>query len=419
MRIAFVTQPLDSVMPLRQNSIGVVVHNTARCLAAAHDVTIIAGSRYNPPSLAPDDNIRYHFVGDEPDTPILGFLEHFPNWIPQERVLESRFFYRIYAERVARLLAKGNYDWVHVVNYSQFLPVLHRAAPRSHFNLEMHSYWLSQFPAREIRRRLAAADLVTCVSDDVAEQARDAHPGLTVPIETVHNGCDVERFAAAAGDRGPERRTILFVGRISPEKGVHDLLDAMEKVLAEIPDARLVLIGPMATLPRGFIVDISTQAGVRKLADFYDGTVCTDYGAYLRARAARSALAGRVEFVEPVSTSELPARYAQADVLVNPSYSETFGLSLVEGMSSGMPVIGTAVGGAPEIVVPGETGFLTEPGDVDGLAAAMLACLGDAELCDRLGRNGRERARRKFTWEQRSGRLVELFAAADRLVDHG
>ena len=171
MRIAFVTQPLDSVMPLRQNSIGVVVHNTARCLAAAHDVTIIAGSRYNPPSVAPDDSITYHFVGDEPDTPILGFLEHFPNWIPQERVLESRFFYRIYAERVARLLAKGNYDWVHVVNYSQFLPVLHRAAPRSHFNLEMHSYWLSQFPAREIRRRLAAADLVTCVSDDVAEQA--------------------------------------------------------------------------------------------------------------------------------------------------------------------------------------------------------------------------------------------------------
>lgn len=86
-------------------------------------------------------------------------------------------------------------------------------------------------------------------------------------------------------------------------------------------------------------------------------------------------------------------------------------MSLVEGMATGMPVVTTRIGGMPEIVVPGVTGFLREAGDVQGLAADLLAGLDSAARRDELGAAGRRRALDVFTWDARARRLEGLFAA--------
>lgn len=415
MRIAFVAQPIDPALPPRQNSIGLIVHHTARRLVGRHEVTIFVNRGLNDPANRPDDGIDYRFVSDWPDTPLLTQLGRFPNYVPQDRIIRSGLYYGGYARAVARQLRRARFDWVHTVNFSNFLPVFRQAAPRTRLALEMQCEWLTQFPALAIRRRLRCADLVTGSSGYIADLIRAAHPqvdGFCVPL---YNGFEPERFVAASGDGRGDRRpaTVLFVGRLSPEKGLHTLLEAMDLVCRERPDARLDLVGPQVSLPLDYIVGISEDPRVRQLAAYYDGTICHDYQAWLRARAQQGALAGRVNFVGSVPQAELPRLYAAADVLANPSFSESFGMSLVEGMASGLPVVATRIGGMPEIVVPGRTGFLREAGDAQGLAADLLACLDSAARRDELGLAGRRRALDVFTWEARARRLEALYAAPD------
>lgn len=412
MRIAFVAQPIDPVLPPRQNSIGLIIRHTALRLVGRHDVAIFVNERHNPRANRPDDGIDYRFVSDWPDTPVLNLLSRYPNRVPQDRVVRSGLYYGGYARAVARGLRGGRFDWVHVLNFSNFVPVFRQAAPRTKCALEMQCEWLTQFPVRDVRRRLRGTDLVTGSSGYIADLIRRAHPQVEGRCLPLYNGFEPERFVAAAdGGRGDRRpSTVLFVGRLSPEKGIHTLLEAMDIVCRRMPEARLRLVGPQVTLPLEYIVGISEDPRVRRLAAYYDGTVCSDYQGFLRQRAGEGALAGRVDFVGSMPQAELPRMYAEADVLANPSFSESFGMSLVEAMATGLPVVATRIGGMPEIVVPGTTGFLREAGDVEGLAADLLECLGSAERRDQLGAAGRARALEVFTWEARARRLEKLFA---------
>jgi N-acetyl-alpha-D-glucosaminyl L-malate synthase BshA len=108
---------------------------------------------------------------------------------------------------------------------------------------------------------------------------------------------------------------------------------------------------------------------------------------------------GNVPMVEQV--------LAGADVFLLPSETESFGLSALEAMSCEVPVIATAVGGLPEVVDHGETGFLFQVGDVDAMAAAVVELLGDESKRKQMGRLGRERAIERFSED----RVVELYRA--------
>lgn len=413
MRIAFVAQPFDEALPPQRNSLGHLTWQTARRLAARHEVTYFVNRRHNPRERVPADGIDYRLVEDWPDPQVLAFVAKYPNRIPRDAVIRSGLYHGAYARAVARQLRGGRYDWVNVLNFSNFLPVFRRVAPRTRLALEMHCEWLTQFPAGMVRRRLLYADLVTGTSGYIADLVRQAHPQVAGRCHALHNGCETDRFADAAPARAGRRPAhVLFVGRLSPEKGVHTLLEAMDLVCRRWPEATLDLVGPPSTLPREYIVGISADPRVQALSAYYDGTVCADYQAWLRQRAGQGALAGRVRFHGTVPQADLPEFYAHADVLANPSFSESFGMTLVEGMATGLPVVATRVGGMPEIVVPGATGFLREPGDVEGLAEDLLACLGSAARRDELGRAGRARVLERFTWEARAARLEGLLAAA-------
>lgn len=209
---------------------------------------------------------------------------------------------------------------------------------------------------------------------------------------------------------------ILFVSRISPEKGVHILIDAFARVREKFPSARLRLIGPPGALEPELMLDLSNDPMIQSCADYFRG----DYLAMLKARirtmdaqpgpAAQAnghvhrTLAESIEFIGHVPHDQLPDHYRAATLLAAPSLSEAFGRAPIEAMSCGVPVVGARVGGIAESIVDGETGLLVEPNNVDALAEAMMRILGDPDLQVIMGVQAWQRVHQMYTWESIAAR---------------
>src|SRR5919201_317243 len=212
---------------------------------------------------------------------------------------------------------------------------------RRRFVLTLHgSGTAGRFADLELARRhmrlfgwvVRRAEVVIGVSDALAEAARrcGAHDVSTIP-----NGVDLPARTGAEADP----LEVLFVGRLSPEKGIEELVAATEGM-------NLVVAG--------------------------DGPL-------------RHLVPGALGFVPH---DELGDLYDRAAVVVCPSYREGLPLCVLEAMAHGKPVVASAVGGIPELVEDGVTGFLVEPGDVDGLRGALQRLLDDPALRRRMGREG-------------------------------
>ncbi len=122
-----------------------------------------------------------------------------------------------------------------------------------------------------------------------------------------------------------------------------------------------------------------------------------------------ASLANHVRFTGHIPHKNLPALYRSADVLVNPSLSEAFGMSLIEAMACGVPVIATRVGGMTEIVQHKKTGLLVDSGDVSALANAMKTILADEPALLEMGRAARARVEQCYTWEKVSGQVWQQY----------
>ena len=206
---------------------------------------------------------------------------------------------------------------------------------------------------------------------------------LGVPAERIYV-CPAG--APVWSDRGaavqlPARGDILFLGTLEPRKNVGALLDAYALLLERRPDApRLVLAGR------------PTPAAAPWLA-----------------RLARAPLAGRVSHLGYVTPDRRERLYAAARMLVLPSLNEGFGLTALEAMSAGVPVIASRRGSLPEVV--GNAGMLVEPDDIDGLARAMERLAVDEETARAHAAAGRARAA-TFTWEQTARTLRQAYVDA-------
>ncbi len=146
-----------------------------------------------------------------------------------------------------------------------------------------------------------------------------------------------------------------------------------------------------------------------------------DYPSLLRALAAERS----VDFLGPIDDDQLASRYRAAAVLVIPSVertcygrriavSELLGLVALEGMASGTPVIASRIGGLPEIVEDGVTGYLVPPGDVASLRERIADVLGDPVTAARLGSNARKRVVTELSWDRCAQRCLEVY---QQLVD--
>lgn len=216
---------------------------------------------------------------------------------------------------------------------------------------------------------LDKSDAVTAVSRFLREETC-RQLTLTKPIDVVYNFIDPERHVArlprCIPDRDSERQvTIMHISNFRPLKRLGDVVQVFRRVREKM-DARLVLVGdgPEYGSTRALVQSLGLEKWVR--------------------------FVGVVDEVAPVLKA--------ADLLLLPSETESFGLVALEAMASGVPVVASAVGGLPEVVEHGVSGYLAPVGDVEGMARYSLEILGDCAGAKKFARAARKRAAECFDY---------------------
>ena len=192
----------------------------------------------------------------------------------------------------------------------------------------------------------------------------------------IPNGIEYDRFLnmptphSFKKDYRFDGKIVLFVGELSPRKGVHYLIRTMPKVLQEIPDTLLAIVG----VDRGFqthLEGLSRELGV----------------------------SNNVLFTGPVSNKRLLEAYSACDVFVLPSEREGLPTVILEAMASGKPVVATNVGGNPYVIDDEITGFIADYGDETKLADTIIYLLRDEGIREKMGKNARKKVK-EFSWEK-------------------
>jgi glycosyltransferase-like protein len=184
---------------------------------------------------------------------------------------------------------------------------------------------------------------------------------------------------------------ILFVGGLEPRKGLEYLLLAMELVLKQIPNARLISVGKKA---------FSSYRGEKT---------------FFNVLIKRLKLENAVEFTSGIDDEELPKYYAACDVFVLPTRMEGWGLSLMEAMACKKPVVSTTVGGVPELVDDGVNGYLCPPGDVSIMAKRIIHLLKDKKTAEKMGEMGLKKVK-DFSWERTAKKVKDIY---QRILQEG
>jgi glycosyltransferase involved in cell wall biosynthesis len=305
------------------------------------------------------------------------------------------------------LVRRWRCDIIHVHNFSQFVPFVRAFNPKAFVALHMNCEWLSQHSHRMVEKRIEKTDAVLCCSGHIRRCLLDAFPAMHGKSNVVFNGVNVDRFVPSRGPAtdGKGDLRVLFVGRISPEKGVHLLVDAFAALAARFPNVYLDLVGGAGSLPAEFLVSLSRDPLVRGLEKFYK----TDYLTEVKRRIPAE-LHDRILFHGNVVHEELARIYGKAAVFVAPSLSDAFPLTVVEAMAAGLPVVASRVGGIPEAVVEDETGLLVEPDNADALAATLSRVLMDSEMRRRMSAGARNRAAELYSWRAISQQVALAYS---------
>jgi glycosyltransferase involved in cell wall biosynthesis len=222
-------------------------------------------------------------------------------------------------------------------------------------------------------------DKVIAVSKATREEVVRVHRLPEERVVAIHNGIDLSSFTDLRVQEG-EEHTILSVGRLAWRKGYKYLIDAMPNVLSEYSNAKLLLVGDVVTN------EVPLQQYVRKLG-----------------------IENSVLFLGNVSAERLYSLYHEAEVYVQPSLYEPFGITILEAMSMRKPVVATRVGGIPEIITNGAEGLLVEPRNSLQLGKAIINVFSDSSCRRRFGSNARKRVEREFTWEVIAKKTLEFY----------
>lgn len=278
--------------------------------------------------------------------------------------------------------------------------------PRPYVIGTVHSSRVRSAEDRTLLRRLTPSmDRLIAVSRAIV--AKLADEGRTgAPIVLIYNGVDLQRYAYTEAcctlpeEYGlPEGAPLVgVVARLEPEKGHRTLLEAWPVVLAAVPKARLLIIGEGSQRQ-----PLEAQAEALELL----GEHCTG-DACVGTRGVRPG--AKVLFTG--LRDDVPAVTAALDVAVLPSYREAQGLAILEAMALRRPVVATAVGGVPEMVVHERTGLLVPPHDPAALGAAIARLLTDHPLADTLARAGHDFVHAHFSVEH-------MVTAVERIYEEG
>jgi len=209
-------------------------------------------------------------------------------------------------------------------------------------------------------------------------------------VRVIHNGIDTSEYRADPATDvldsygvDPGRPSVIFVGRVTRQKGLPVLLRAASAIDQA---AQLVICAGQADTPE-------LEAEVSELA-----------------RQLRANRSGVIWISGMLAKREVIQLLTHASVFVCPSLYEPLGIVNLEAMACGTAVVGSRVGGVPEVVADGETGLLVPPGDPAALAGTINVLLADEHRAAQMGRLGRARAETEFGWASIAAQTVALYA---------
>ncbi len=198
-------------------------------------------------------------------------------------------------------------------------------------------------------------------------------------VKLVYNGIDIDQFKILAKRSDPDYkgRTVGIIARLSTVKGHRYLIEAMAEVIREFNDARLFIFG------QGKIkYELIKQAESLKISE-------------------------KVFFLPSISnTAEV---LQEIDIFVMPSVQEGLGLSILEALACGVPVVASNVGGIPSIIKHDVSGLLVEPGNPLALAGAIMRLMEDRSLSIRLGQKGRQEVEERFNLEKMAADVEKVY----------
>jgi len=233
-----------------------------------------------------------------------------------------------------------------------------------------------------------------CIADKLAARYFTKVVAVSQPIERtlrrwgvprsrltlIPNGTDLAAFRnAAPKPRSRTGRTIGFVGRLSREKGIFELLEAVRRIAGAFPDVKLMLAGE----------GIARQAVEERIAGLH--------------------MQHSVELLGVVAHAGMPSFYASVDVVALPSYNEGLPMSLLEAMASGCAVVASRVGAIPAVIEHGKSGMLVEPRNVEELADRLTDLLANPEKLAAIAECGRAVVQAQFSAKTMAQEYLTLY----------
>jgi spore coat protein SA len=316
--------------------------------------------------------------------------------------LDSQGLFGIYAARVVELLKREGkqYDLVHIFNRPRMVAPVREAVGGARIVLSMHN---DMFGPEKIERREGAEAVTICeriitISNYVGKELCSWYPQASTKVRTIYSGVDLHSFAPwyeseeAARNRKSLReqfgldsnKVILFVGRLSPKKGPHVLVQAMSHL--NTPDAALVIVG----------------------GSWYSDNTVSDYVAYVRALAGRSPLP--VVTTGYVPSEDVHRWFSAGDLFVCTSlWNEPLARVHYEAMAAGLPFLTTNRGGNSEVVLNDNGLIVDNPEDPEAFASQLNQLLPDADRRLQMGKNGRVLAESRFTWDRVAGEILDVW----------
>lgn len=295
----------------------------------------------------------------------------------------------------------NDFDLVHVFNRPRWVPFLSKELTCA-FSLSLHN---EMFFPKKIDSNLANAcidrvSFITTVSKFVASGVKELYPAAATKLHPVYSAVDCNiykpiwdnskdsyRNALRAKYGLQNHKTILYVGRLTPKKGTHIVLDAMNSVMKSHPNTALMIIG----------------------SKWYGGNQSNEYIELLKKISKE--LRGPVIFTGFLSPYEIPKYYSLADIFVNMSqWREPLARVHYEAMAAGLPIITTNRGGNAEVMEEGVNGFVMEDyANPRLLEKNIVNLLDNKDLALRLGMNGRKLAEEKYSFNRLANELLKLF----------